>query len=129
MRKFLSGLMVLLVFISIPVSYGADTHIVSTSDLQHAIQQQSQNRVENLAKVQNFFSSRLATDTLKGAKVDSIQIRKAVSTLSNEELARLASQTQKIQNDVAGGALTHRQVTYVIIAVTLVVIVAILAGR
>jgi hypothetical protein len=128
MRKFLSGLMVLLVSISIPVSYGADNHIVSTSDLQHAVQQQSQTRAENLAKVQSFFSSRLVIDTLKGAKVNSIQIRNAVSTLTNEELARLASQTQKIQNDVAGGGLTHRQVTYVIIAVTIIIVIAILAA-
>jgi hypothetical protein len=59
-------------------------------------------------------------------KVDYQKVQKAVATLSPEELARLASQTNQIQKDVAGGALTNQQLTYIVIALGTAVIVLVL---
>ena len=52
------------------------------------------------------------------------QDRKGIPRLSDEEPARLARHTDKIQNDLAVGAITGEQLTYIIIA--LVTAVAIL---
>ena len=50
--------------------------------------------------------------------------------MSDEDLARLAAQSEKLQKDVAAGALTNQQITYILIALgTAVIILVIVAAR
>jgi len=130
MRRFSISLVVLILITGLftPQIVKADEHIVSPSDLHKAIQDRSDSRQANLNQVDNFFSSSEAQQALRQAKLDPQQVRTAISSLSDEDLARLAAKTTQAQKDFAAGALTHRQVTYVIIAVTLVVIILILAA-
>ena len=58
----------------------------------------------------------------------SSKIEKAFPQLSDEELARLALQTDKIQNDLAAGALTNQQLTYMTIALATAVIILIIVA-
>ena len=44
----------------------------------------------------------------------------------DEELARLAARTDKVQRDMAAGALTNQQITYILIALGTAVLVLIL---
>jgi hypothetical protein len=89
-----------------------------------------QARQANLAKVEKFFSSEPAKQALETVKLDSAMISHAVSFLSDEELARLATKSEKIQNDIAAGALTNQQITYILIALaTAVIILVIVAAR
>ena len=46
--------------------------------------------------------------------------------LSDEELARLAARTDKVQRDMAAGALNNQQITYILIALGTAVLVLIL---
>jgi len=41
-------------------------------------------------------------------------------------LARLASQTDKVQRDIAAGALTNTQITYIIIALATALLVTLI---
>jgi hypothetical protein len=123
MLKVISQFMVVvLLALFFPFAVLAEDHVVSTSDLQQAVQNESQTRDRNLQAVKNFLNSAEAQNVLKEAKINSGRIQQAVSTLSNEELARLAEQTSKINDDIAGGGLTTRQVTYIILGVTLVAV-------
>ncbi len=51
------------------------------------------------------------------------QVQQAIPTLSDQELAQLARQTDRIQNDFAAGALSNEQLTYIIIALATAVVV------
>jgi len=129
MRRFLIPLVVLILIAGLlPQSAKAEEHIVSSSDLHKAIQDRSDSRQANFNQVDNFFRSSEAQQALREAKLDPQQVRTAISSLSDEDLARLAAKTTQAQNDFAAGNLTHKQVTYVIIAATIVLIVLILAA-
>ena len=104
-------------------------HIVSTGDLQKAVHATAQARQENLAKIDRFFSSEPARKAFETVRLDPVKVSHAVSFLSDEELARLAAQTDKVQSDVAAGALTNQQITYILIALATAVIILVIVAR
>ena len=104
----------------------AQEHVVSAADLQSELSKSAATREANLAKVRNFLSSEPARKALKSAKIDEEKVEKAVPYLSDEELARLAARTDKVQRDMAAGALNNQQITYILIALGTAVLVLIL---
>jgi hypothetical protein len=102
-------------------------HVVSPSDLQQAAVQASAVRQQNVEKVQEFFSSEKADKALRSAHINPEQVKNAVSTLDDAELAKLASRAQKAQNDFAAGSLSDRDliVILVVVAVLILIIVAV----
>jgi hypothetical protein len=101
-------------------------HIISTGDLQKAVRAAALTRQDNLAKIDQFFASEPARKAFETFKLDPVRVSQAVSFLSDEELARLAAQTGKLQHDVAAGALTNQQITYILIALATAVIILVL---
>ncbi|HEX5411737.1 MAG TPA: hypothetical protein VFZ27_07725 [Terriglobia bacterium] len=108
-----------------PLLAAAKNHVVSSVDLQQATASAARSRQQNIDNVQKFFSSEQAEKALKSAHLDPVQIKKAVPALSDQELARLASHTDKARKDFAAGALTNQQITYILIALATAVIVII----
>jgi hypothetical protein len=105
-------------------------HIVSTGDLQKAVRAAAQTRQDNLAKIDQFFASEPARKAFETVKLDPVKVSQAVSFLSDDELTRLAAKTDKVQHDLAAGALTNQQITYILIALgTAVIILVIVAAR
>jgi hypothetical protein len=105
-----------------------EDHVVRSADLHRAIISAAGARQTNLNKVQKFFSSELAQTSFKKAKVDSTKVEQAVPFLSDAELARLASQTDSLQKDLAAGSLTNEQLTYIIIALATAVVILIIVA-
>lgn len=110
------------VFLLHPAVFAED-HVVPAAELHKQVRSAVRTRASDLAKVKRFLSSEAAAKALKGARLDPASLQKAVPFLSDEELARLASQTEKIQQDFAAGALNNQQLTYIIIALATAVIV------
>jgi hypothetical protein len=110
----------LLLPLALPAQEG---HVVSQAELHQAVQSAAQARQQNLTKVEKFFSQDTAQRALKTAKIDPVKVQKAVASLNDDELARLASQTDKVQKDVSAGVLTNLQITYIIIALATALIV------
>jgi hypothetical protein len=108
-----------------PLLAASQKHVVSPAELQRATASAAITRQQNIDKVEKFFSSEQAENTLKSAHLDAVQVKKAVPTLSDQELARLASRADKAQKDFAAGALTNEQITYILIALGAAVIVLI----
>jgi len=106
-----------------------DSHVVNASDLQKAVLEASQARQAHLEEVKHFLSSEPAKSALKGARIDTGRVVEAISQLDDQELARLASRTRNLEKDIAAGALSNQQLTYIIIALaTAVIILIILAA-
>ena len=109
----------------------AADHIVSVGDLHQAIRAAALSRQSNLAKLEKFLSTEPAKKVLTAVKLDSAQVTQAISTLSDEELSRLAAQSESIQHDVvAGEGGKQRLLKYVILgAATTILIWVIVSHR
>ena len=107
-------------------SLRAQDHVVSRSDLHQAMRSAAQIRQENQSKVEKFFAQERVQETLKSAKIDAARVQKAVPSLTDDELARLAAQTDKVQKDMTAGALNNTQITYIIIAIATALIVTLI---
>ena len=116
--------LVLAFMLLLPLALPAqDGHVVSPAELHQALQSATQTRQQNLAKVDKFFSQDAAQKALKTAKIDPAKVQKAAASLNDDELARLASRTDKVQKDISAGVLTNLQITYIIIALATALIV------
>ncbi len=120
----------LIALLPIPQDVFAQDHVVSTADLHQAVVAAAQTRQNNLVKVQNFFATDQARKALQSAHLPYQKVQKAVASLNDAELARLAARTDQMQKDFAAGNLTNQQITYIIIALaTAVIILIIVAAR
>jgi len=106
----------------------AGDHIVAAPELHQAARAAAQVRQQNLAKLDKFFSSEPARKAFETVKLDPAKVSQALTLLSDEELARLAAQSEKIQNDVAAGSLTNQQITYILIALATAVLILVLVA-
>jgi hypothetical protein len=103
-----------------------DEHVVSAADLRKEIQNKVETRKELQAKVEKFFSSKQAKQAFKNINVEPQAVRNAVRQLDDNELARLAAQTDKVQSEFAAGALTNQEITYILIALGTAVLILVL---
>jgi hypothetical protein len=103
-------------------------HVVSTSDLQKATVEASRTREQNIATLNAAFSSNKAQKALEAANIDPAQVKTAVASLNDQELAQLAAKVTKAQNDFAAGYISDRDLLIILVAVA-VLIVVILAVR
>jgi hypothetical protein len=107
----------------VPQDVLAQSHVVSPADLQKAVLTASQTRQQNLAKVKEFFSSEMAQQALKSAHMDPAQVKTAVSTLSDAELAQLASRADRAQADFAAGRLSDRDLIIILVAIAALILI------
>ncbi len=114
---------VLATIFSVPQDVLAQSHVVSPADLQKAVLTASQTRQHNLAKVKEFFSSEMAQRALKSAHMDPAQVKTAVSTLNDAELAQLASRADKAQADFAAGRLSDRDLIIILVAIAALILI------
>jgi hypothetical protein len=105
-------------------------HIVPAPDLHQAVRAAAQARQDHLSKLDKFFATEPARKAFETVKLDPAKVSQALALLSDDELARLAAQSEKVQHDIAAGALTNQQITYILIALgTAVIILVIVAAR
>src|SRR5262245_42316455 len=102
--------------LSIPATLAAQTQDVTSSELQEAIKDAAKTRQKNHNDVQTFLSSERARKAMKVGKIDYQRVQTAITTLSPEELARIAARTNQLQQDFASNELNSQQMTYAIIA-------------
>jgi hypothetical protein len=104
-----------------PVAH-AQSHLVSPQALQQQAQAATAARQQNIQTLTKFLSTPVAEQAMKTAKVDPVQVRTAVPTLSNQDLANLASRATKAQQDFAAGFITTGMLLVIIIAVAVAII-------
>jgi len=115
--------LVLATLFFIPSDLLAQSHVVSPADLQKQVVSASQTRENNLQTVQKFLSTPTAEKAMKGAKMDPQQVKTAVSTLSDRELAQLSAKADKAQADFAAGNLNDRDLILIILGIAILVLI------
>ena len=116
-----------LLTVAIPgAGMAADQHVVSIAELRQQMVSAGQTRAANLQKTEALLSSPPVEKILRDAKIEPQQMQTAVAGLSDDELARLASRADKIQNDITAGALSNQELTYIVIALATAVIILVI---
>ena len=125
LRKYMRSVIavVLVAFFVVPADLVAQSHVVTPADLQKEVVAASQARQRNLEAVQQFLSTPAAEKAMKSAQVDPKEVRTAVSTLNDQELARLAARADKAQADFAAGRIEERDLILIILAVVALVLI------
>ena len=113
---------------ALPQGVSPGDHIVSSSAAHHAVASPAQARQQNLVQIEKLFASEPAQQAFKTIKLDPAKVSHAVSALSDEEVAGLARRAEQIQHDLAAGALTNQQITYILIALGTAVIILVLVA-
>jgi len=116
---------VLVTIFSVPPSLLAQTHVVSPADLQKEILNATQRRELNAEKVRQFLSSEVARKALKTAHMNPEQVKTGVASLSDAELAQLASRADKAQADFVAGTLSDRDLLLIILGIAALVLIII----
>jgi len=106
-----------------------ESHVVPLTELHRDAAAATQARQMSLSKVEQFFSSSVAQESLRAAKIDGDQVKRALPLLSDEELGRLAARTDQAQADFAAGALSNLHLTYIVIALATAVIILVIVAR
>lgn len=120
-RTLMAG--VLVVFFAFPSNLAAQAHVVSPADLQKETMAASQTRERNLQTLTQFLSSERAQKALRSAHMDPTQVKTAVSTLNDQELAQLASRSAKAQADFAAGRIEDRDLLLILVAVAALILI------
>jgi len=101
----------------------AQTHVVSQTDIHKELINAAQTRQQNLQKVKSLFSSDKTRKALEAAQINPERVDAAVSTLSEGELARLASRADKLDQDFAAGRLSDRDLLIVLVGIAALVLI------
>lgn len=118
---------VFVVIFAFPLNLAAQIHVVNPGDLQKATMETTQTRRHNLQQVTQLLSSERAQKTLKSAHIDATQVKAAISSLNDEELAKLASRSAKAEADFAAGRLEDRDLLLIIVAIAALVLIIVAA--
>jgi hypothetical protein len=100
-------------------------HIVSSQALEQQVVNAAATRQKNIDTLTNLLGTPTAQKAMHDAKVDPVQVKNAIPTLSDEELANLSGRVTKAQNDFAGGVLGVGLFTLIILVVILIIVVSI----
>jgi hypothetical protein len=107
-----------------PVGAQDKQHVVSLSDLSKDAARPAHTRQSNEEAVRTLLSSDQAQKALKSASLDYKKVDKAVSQLSDEDLAKLAERSRKAQSDFAAGRISDRDLLWIIVIALAVVVLA-----
>ena len=127
-QSFRMGIVLVLITIfAVQPGLLAQTHVVSTADLQNEAVAATSARNQNMQTVTKFLSSPIAQKALQSARMDLTKVNSAISSLSDQELARLAARAEKAQIDFAAGRLTDRDLLLLVLgfAALILIIVAV----
>jgi hypothetical protein len=101
----------------------AQDHLVTSQALQQQVQSASAARRQNIDTLTRFLSTSEAESAMQAHHINPVQVRSAIPSLSNQELASLASRAAQAQQQFAAGFLGMGMLLVIIIAIVVVIIV------
>ncbi len=114
---------ILMTSFAVPSSLRAQQHVVSPTDIHKELVNATQTRRQNRDKVRELFSSKTAQKALRKAGMDPAQVKTGISTLSDAELAQLASRADKARDDFAAGRLSDRDLLIVLVGLAALILI------
>jgi hypothetical protein len=103
-------------------------HVVSLDELKSDAAKPSQTRADNEAEVRRLLQSEAGQQALKQTKVDYAKVDKAISQLSDDDLANVAQRSRQADADFAAGGLTATLIIVIVCVVVLIIVLAAVFG-
>ncbi len=101
----------------------AQTHVVSPADLQKEAVSATQTRQQNANTLSGALSTPKVESAMKVAHIDPTQVKTAISSLSDADLANLAGRTQKAERDFAAGNINDRDLLLILVAIAALILI------
>jgi hypothetical protein len=98
-------------------------HLVNPSDMQRAAADAAQARQENRDTLNRFFSSDRAREALRSSHMDPQQVKTAIASLSDEELAQMATRANKAQQEFAAGTMNDHDLLLILIVIAALILI------
>jgi CHASE3 domain sensor protein len=119
----------LMLLVSVPANAfaaaPAQDHLVSPQAMQKQMADSASQRQKNIEAVTNFLSSPAADRAIRDAHYNPEQVRNAIPSLSDQELATLATRSADAQQNFAAGRLTKPELALIVIAFVVLIVVII----
>jgi hypothetical protein len=119
----------LMLLMSVPADAFAATpaqdHLVSPQAMQKQMADSAALREKNIETVRSFLSSPVADRAMRDAHYSPEQVKNAIPSLSDQELASLAARSNDAQQKFAAGALTRPELALIVIAFVVLIVVII----
>ena len=103
----------------------AADHLVSPQVMQKHMSDAASARQKNIETVRSFLSSPVADRAMRDAHYNPEQVKNAVPSLSDQELASLAARSNDAQQKFAAAALSRPALALLVIALVLLILVII----
>jgi len=101
----------------------AADHIVSSSELQSTAANAAQQRQQNVEALDRFFSSNEARQALRSSHIDPQQVKSAIPSLNDEELAQLSARANNAQQQFAAGTMNDHDLLLILVVVAILILV------
>ena len=98
-------------------------HIVSSQALQQQLENSATARQRNIETLNNFLSSPTAQRAMQETHITPTQVKTAIPTLSDEELANLAARAADAQMKFAAGAFGNRELLIIAVAILVLILI------
>lgn len=98
-------------------------HLVSPTDMTQAAAQASHQRQQNIDTLNQALSSPKVQSALESAHVNPRQVKDAVSGLSDQELAQLASRANKAQKDFSAGTISNHDLLIILVGIAALILI------
>jgi Skp family chaperone for outer membrane proteins len=102
-----------------------DSHLVTSTQLDRQIQASSAARQKQIQNLSQFLSTPIAEKAMKDSKIDTVQIKTAIPSLSDAELADLSARADKAQHDFAAGFLGTTALLLIILVILVIILVSV----
>lgn len=123
-RALVVGTMLISVGMPSRIQAQDQPHVVPLNELRKDAAKPAAIRQADEAAVKDFLSSVPAQKALKATDFDLRKVDRAVSQLSDEDLAKLAEKSRQAQKDFAAGTLSDRDLLWIILIIVAVLIIA-----
>ena len=101
---------------------GTDDHVLPLSELQKDLSSAAAKRAKDIEDIDRVLSLPVAQTELNKANLKPDQVKAAISTLNDEELARLADRARAAEQDVQGGLIVGLLALIGLIVVIIIVV-------
>jgi hypothetical protein len=104
----------------------SDDHVVTPGQLQQQAQSAAATRQANIDSLTHFLSSPSAEKAMRDAKIDPLQVKTAIPSLSDQELASLSYRAAQAQHDFAAGSISNQTLLIIILVLVAVILIAVI---
>ena len=124
-RQFTRSLIscVLVPLLGLPSGLFAQVHVVNPAELQREVAAAASARRHNAETLNEALSSPRTEKAFERAGIDPSRVKTAMSSLSDQELARLAARSETARNDFAAGRISDRDLLIILVGIAALILI------